>query len=301
MWGPLRLKFIYHQPTLHIFQANSITHRFKATMGSAKPTQPLRLVRMTATDFSEVLRPCNRRGGDLCPAPIPLCWPVPEGDPTSDDAALQRLEYSFLQQKKFFDVDPTCHFVKVVTENGEIASFARWHFYPRGYDYDKDEPVEAEEFVPEGVLAPEGPYQIELYRKLRWGMMRLRSSWQPKGPSWGRSQGRRRNSSEPLLTKAVLMAMVTRDCYRKQGAARMIVRWGVEQASKDRVPAFLEASAMGKPVYEGCGFKQVGELLPWDLRVNGQDIVFKVAKMAWHPEEADQAPESDQPAERMPL
>ena len=38
----------------------------------------------------------------------------------------------------------------------------------------------------------------------------------------------------------------------------MLVRWGLEQAIKDRVPAYIEATIAGKPVYEKCGFKQVG-------------------------------------------
>ena len=80
------------------------------------------------------------------------------------------------------------------------------------------------------------------------------------------------------------MAMVTRECYRKQGAASMLIEWGREQARKDGLPAYLEASAQGKPVYERCGFQQVGDLVPWDCKPHGIDLVFNIAKMAWYPE-----------------
>ncbi|KAK3646805.1 hypothetical protein LTR56_008292 [Elasticomyces elasticus] len=223
-----------------------------------------RVERMTSTDFSDILRPCNRRGGDLCTAPLPICWPVP-GEPQAYDEELRRLDYSTKQQKRWFDIDPTCHFVKAVTKDGEIACIARWNYFPNGYDMELHHLVSATEFVPAGAAAPEGPFRVELYRDMVLGMMGLRASWQPKGPAW------------------VLMAMVTRQCYRKQGAASQLIQWGVEQARKDDIPAYLEASVTGKPVYEACGFKQVGEAVPWDLRPYGIDLVFHIAKMALYP------------------
>lgn len=80
------------------------------------------------------------------------------------------------------------------------------------------------------------------------------------------------------------MSMVTRDCYRKQGAASQLINWGVDRARKDGVPAYLEASAAGKPVYEKFGFRQVGSLTEFDCRPYGKDVVFNIAKMAWYPE-----------------
>jgi hypothetical protein len=140
---------------------------------------------MVATDFSDMLRPSNRRGGDLTTAPLPFCWPVPEGDARADDAALQRLEYSVNQQKKFFEVDPTAHFVKAVTDDGEIASVARWNFFPHGYEFEKNHLVDVGEFVPEGVIAPHGPFRLDFYRHLIERMMRLRRTWIPDKPAWG--------------------------------------------------------------------------------------------------------------------
>lgn len=39
----------------------------------------------------------------------------------------------------------------------------------------------------------------------------------------------------------------------------MIVEWGLKQAQRDNVPAFLEASRAGAPLYEKLGFRRVGE------------------------------------------
>ena len=151
-------------------------------MGSdnAASTPGLTLSRMTQIDFSEVLRPRNRRGGDLTTAPIaPPCWPVAEGD---EEEAVRRLEYSTLREFKFFRVDPTCHTSKVTAPNGEIASFAHWNFFPNGYDFEKHELVDVYEFSPTKVREV---FKIDLYRELRTGMMKLREQWMRKGPCWG--------------------------------------------------------------------------------------------------------------------
>ena len=48
----------------------------------------------------------------------------------------------------------------------------------------------------------------------------------------------------------------------------MLVNWGVEQAKKANVPAYLEALAAGAPVYAKCGFRPIGEI-SLDLSAHG--------------------------------
>jgi hypothetical protein len=54
---------------------------------------------------------------------------------------------------------------------------------------------------------------------------------------------------------------------------------GVEQSRKDGIGAYLEATATGKPIYEKCGFTQVGDFEVIDLRPYGMEMEFKVAKV----------------------
>jgi hypothetical protein len=35
----------------------------------------------------------------------------------------------------------------------------------------------------------------------------------------------------------------------------MLLEWGTKQADRARLPAFLESSPMGKPLYERMGFR----------------------------------------------
>jgi predicted GNAT family N-acyltransferase len=74
--------------------------------------------------------------------------------------------------------------------------------------------------------------------------------------------------------------MVTRESQRGRGAAGMLITWGAKQAEAEGVLAYLEASALGKPVYTKYGFKEVGEASHCDLRPHGADVVFVIAHMA---------------------
>ena len=76
------------------------------------------------------------------------------------------------------------------------------------------------------------------------------------------------------------MNMITRESQRGRGAAGMLVTWGAEQAEVEGVPAYLEASVLGKRQYLKYGFKEVGEASHCDLRSYGLDLVFVIAHMA---------------------
>lgn len=80
------------------------------------------------------------------------------------------------------------------------------------------------------------------------------------------------------------MHMVTHPSHRGKGAAGLLIRWGIEQAEKDGVPAYLEAGVMGRPIYERYGFVQIGDLLDVDLKEFGIDTVFSMCKMAYFPQ-----------------
>lgn len=95
-----------------------------------------------------------------------------------------RLQYSTQREFQFFKADSTCQPIMACTADGEIASYARWNFFPNGYDIEKHEPVDVYEFLPPGALKV---YKVELYRELRTGMMKLRQKWMKKGACWGKS------------------------------------------------------------------------------------------------------------------
>ena len=51
-----------------------------------------------------------------------------------------------------------------------------------------------------------------------------------------------------------LKMLFTHPAHRKRGAGKLLVQWGVQKADEMRVEAYVEASLLGKPVYEREGF-----------------------------------------------
>lgn len=72
---------------------------------------------------------------------------------------------------------------------------------------------------------------------------------------------------------------MTKEKRRHRGAGTLLVKWGLEQAQKDKVPAYVEASTDGAPLYAKCGFEKVGEN-SWDLSKYGLPSYIPFWRMA---------------------
>lgn len=55
--------------------------------------------------------------------------------------------------------------------------------------------------------------------------------------------------------------------HQKRGAATSLLNWGTGEADRLEIPAFLESSPQGLPLYKKCGFEVVDtvtvDLSPW--------------------------------------
>jgi hypothetical protein len=258
---------------------------------------PLRIAPLVLSDFDTMISHASRfaPGDDLVAPPIsPLCWPV-----RNSDDARRRLEFNMAHQRERFLKEHSARFMKVVDDdNGEIVCLARWHYYPEGYVYDREIGWEAWNLVPEGIERAGGrvpkAFNVEMYKSVVDGRMKEREGWQERAnPCWSENPlfryhlilGTLNNSSvfqreSHNFGVAVLMNMVTRESQRGRGAAGMLISWGAKQAEADCVPAYLEASVLGKPVYTKYGFTEVGEASHCDLKPYGLDVVFIIAHMA---------------------
>ncbi|KXJ88200.1 acyl-CoA N-acyltransferase [Microdochium bolleyi] len=58
----------------------------------------------------------------------------------------------------------------------------------------------------------------------------------------------------------VLMYMAVTPEWRRQGVATMCVQWGTDRCQELGIPAYLEASDEGAPVYQGLGFEIVDSI-----------------------------------------
>ncbi|KAF1852056.1 uncharacterized protein K460DRAFT_46013 [Cucurbitaria berberidis CBS 394.84] len=224
----------------------------------------LQLCPLQLEDFDELVSHAASYppGDDLVGPPTPICCLV-----KTREEAEARLTFHFNKQRSRFTGDPTVRYMKVVettNEKSSIISIARWHFYPNGYNFDTQIHWETHNHIP-GQRIPQG-FNIPLHNHILTTRDGARSSWIPaNAPCW------------------ILMHMVTQPSHRGKGAAGMLIKWGMEQAERDGVPAYLEAGVMGMPVYKRYGFVQMGDVLEVELNELGLDMVFRICLMAYFP------------------
>jgi GNAT superfamily N-acetyltransferase len=247
---------------------------------------PLQVLPLDVSDFDQLVQHADTGSpGDDCVAPPnPVAWPV-----ATPAEAQTRAHCAFALQKRRFLKDPTVRFLKVVdTEMGEestsnggnIVAVARWHYYPEGYDYDRDAHWEMAPDTLESLLPymnseghdlalssyPPPNFKVALHNFILSERDAFRPHWTPqKKPCW------------------ILMHLTTRPSHRKRGAAAVLIRWGVAQAAEENAPAYLEAGAAARPIYEKFGFRQVGDLRKLSLGAFGMDASFELTNMCFDP------------------
>jgi len=114
------------------------------------------------------------------------------------------------------------------TDSGEIVSQAEWH----SYDADAKGDVMQLDFL-EGTDEEReyGRYLIDTF------------------------QARRREAIAATTVPLMLLdSLATDPKYQRRGAASMLVQWGLDKADEIGGEAYLEATDVGKQVYEKLGF-----------------------------------------------
>lgn len=87
-----------------------------------------------------------------------------------------------------------------------------------------------------------------------------------------------------LLIVLVLHILATHPDHHRRGAGAMLLKWGLEQADKAQLPAFLESTPTGKPLYARLGFEPVHEEV-FDLTkygLEGSDVSTVMIRQPQH-------------------
>jgi GNAT superfamily N-acetyltransferase len=76
---------------------------------------------------------------------------------------------------------------------------------------------------------------------------------------------------------AGLAILITHPAWQRRGAGAALVQWGLERARVLRLPAYVEATQAGLPLYVRSGFHVVGELyVPRERWGGAADRRYKV-------------------------
>lgn len=80
----------------------------------------------------------------------------------------------------------------------------------------------------------------------------------------------------PELIPPDLTFLATDPEHERRGAATLLVKWGVEQAINEGIPAYLESTADAEKVYERQGFRPVDKVsMVLKALRGGEDAVYE--------------------------
>jgi GNAT superfamily N-acetyltransferase len=145
-------------------------------------------------------------------------------------------------------IDPTIRYLKVTnSDTGELIASAKWHLHLHPHNEpNADEACTASQRIPEERSAIMDDF-LELVHRHRQACIGTR----------------------PHLA---LTNLSTRPAHRRNGAASIMIRWGLEVADEHGVETYTEAHEGSKTLYEKFGFKTVGEF-ELDLGRYGGEVV----------------------------
>lgn len=73
-----------------------------------------------------------------------------------------------------------------------------------------------------------------------------------------------------------LEVLAIRPAYQRQGLGSKLLAWGMDQASRHRLPVVVAATFNGEHLYRKHGFQECG-------RINFENSDFSWAAMVWNP------------------
>ncbi|ORY11429.1 hypothetical protein BCR34DRAFT_326561 [Clohesyomyces aquaticus] len=151
--------------------------------------------------------------------------------------------------------EPDCHYLKVIdTElpaDLQIIACAKWRIneIERGEE-------EVRKMLPDAESEKEGSAKRQFFEYLRDG----RQTYMGGRPFY------------------FLHMLITAPAHHRRGAGSLLLSWGLTRADAAHLPTYLEASIIGRPLYERFGFKLVKEvvfdLTKWGLEGEDRNAVM---------------------------
>ncbi len=185
-------------------------------------------------------------------------------------ATLSSITHFVRSYEDDMDNDPTCHIMLVKEAlSGEVASFAVWHFYPPRSRDDIDREMLMENFpLPNDANKELGNRLIHNSTRKRHEVVAAAiRSQRPYACEFRSSHTMTANPLPDTDHPVDLAAVGTNPKYQRQGAASLLLRWGLERADDHGLATYVEGTSAARRLYEKHGFKEVAklqlELSPW--------------------------------------
>ncbi|KAI0100860.1 acyl-CoA N-acyltransferase [Nemania sp. FL0031] len=159
---------------------------------------------------------------------IQIWFPIHGGPDAREDSIQEATD----RLKRWNDEDPTSHWHKIVDDKtGKIAGGALWSIYDSN-PFANHKPPQAPWFPDDG--------------SRKYAEQALMTHVTPRS----------RYACRPHI---YLFIIFTHPDYRRQGVGKQVMDWGNNKADELGLELFLDATAMGRPLYEANGFIRIQE------------------------------------------
>lgn len=168
------------------------------------------------------------------------------------------LQHTMVQLENDMDNDLTQHLMLVKDAlTNDVVAYAVWHFYPLRGQHE----IEREMLTDHFPLPRDANHEVG-NRLIHNG---VRKHHEMVSKHFGHGAPHACMLIDPLhylglIRREVLSAIGTSPHRLKQGAASMLVRWGVERADDLHIPCYVESTPAARNVYAKYGFREIDQL-----------------------------------------
>lgn len=141
--------------------------------------------------------------------------------------------------------DSKVHVFKAIdTDSNEIIGGSKWVVHTEEQVWEKSLPEVVEGIAHDAVPEVRVPVLREFYTKIFSAKME--------------NQGFQDGDVFKVRPRLELESLYTHPKHQRRGFAKLLLQWGINEADRLGLDAYLEATAEGTPVYEKQGFKEIG-------------------------------------------
>jgi GNAT superfamily N-acetyltransferase len=164
------------------------------------------------------------------------------------------------RHKKSFLEDPTSKYIKAYTPSGETIGFGKWYFY----------------LTPEAIAGSSKPWPLGESEKEYINI--------PMAEHYFHNLQERKNKVFEGKKHALMAILVVKPGWQRKGVGQKILEWGLAECDKQGLGVWIDASPVGKGLYEKCGWKQVDTLVMELSKWGGEkDVVSRTVCMVRDP------------------